>query len=94
MYPGGYTAEVTSLSPKATEEDVYDFFANFGAIEHVEIVRYNSSPLLLVAENKPIYWFNLYLPYGSLVMSIPWTFVQAVWKQSKAAMLLCDFKLI
>ncbi|KAF5457152.1 hypothetical protein F2P56_021280 [Juglans regia] len=40
MYPGGYTAEVTSLSPKATEEDVYDFFANFGAIEHVEIVRY------------------------------------------------------
>ncbi|XP_041008322.1 binding partner of ACD11 1-like isoform X1 [Juglans microcarpa x Juglans regia] len=40
MYPGGYTAEVTSLSPKATEEDVHDFFANFGAIEHVEIVRY------------------------------------------------------
>lgn len=54
MYPGGYTAEVTSLSPKATEEDVYGFFANCGSIEHVEIVRYNSSPLLLVAENKPI----------------------------------------
>lgn len=39
MSPGGYTAEVTSLSPNATEKDVYDFFAFCGAIEHVEIVR-------------------------------------------------------
>ncbi|KAF3969518.1 hypothetical protein CMV_006692 [Castanea mollissima] len=39
MYPGGYTAEVTSLSPKATEKDVYDFFAHCGAIEHVELIR-------------------------------------------------------
>ncbi|XP_015879366.2 binding partner of ACD11 1 [Ziziphus jujuba] len=39
MYPGGYTAEVTSLSPKATEKDVYDFFTYCGAIEHVEIIR-------------------------------------------------------
>ncbi|KAI4328410.1 hypothetical protein L6164_020767 [Bauhinia variegata] len=39
MNPGGYTVEVTSLSPKATEKDVYDFFAFSGAIEHVEIVR-------------------------------------------------------
>jgi hypothetical protein len=38
MYPG-YTAEVTSLSPKATEKDVYEFFAYCGAIEHVEIFR-------------------------------------------------------
>ena len=43
MYPGGYTAEVTSLSPKATEEDVYNFFGHCGAVEHVEIIRYNSS---------------------------------------------------
>ncbi|XP_020975371.1 binding partner of ACD11 1 isoform X1 [Arachis ipaensis] len=35
----GYTVEVTSLSPKATEKDVYDFFAFSGAIEYVEIVR-------------------------------------------------------
>ncbi|KAE8719781.1 Basic helix-loop-helix DNA-binding superfamily protein [Hibiscus syriacus] len=35
----GYTVEVTGLSPKATEKDVYDFFAFSGAIEHVEIVR-------------------------------------------------------
>jgi len=41
MYPGGYTAEVTSLSPKATEKDVYDFFAHCGAIEHVELIRCN-----------------------------------------------------
>uniref|UniRef100_A0A2P2L1H4 Binding partner of ACD11 1 n=1 Tax=Rhizophora mucronata TaxID=61149 RepID=A0A2P2L1H4_RHIMU len=40
MCPGGYTIEVTSLSPKATEEDVYDFFAHCGAIQHVEIIRY------------------------------------------------------
>ncbi|KAJ7953782.1 Binding partner of ACD11 1 [Quillaja saponaria] len=39
MTPGGYTVEVTSLSPKATEKDVNDFFAFSGAIEHVEIVR-------------------------------------------------------
>uniref|UniRef100_A0A2P2L1I5 Uncharacterized protein MANES_15G177100 n=2 Tax=Rhizophora mucronata TaxID=61149 RepID=A0A2P2L1I5_RHIMU len=39
MCPGGYTIEVTSLSPKATEEDVYDFFAHCGAIQHVEIIR-------------------------------------------------------
>ncbi|XVF14241.1 hypothetical protein REPUB_Repub09cG0041300 [Reevesia pubescens] len=39
MYPVGYTAEITSLSPKATEKDVRDFFAYCGAIEHVEIIR-------------------------------------------------------
>lgn len=39
MNPGGYTVEVTGLSPKATEKDVLDFFAFSGAIELVEIVR-------------------------------------------------------
>eukprot|EP00257_Ricinus_communis_P015746 XP_015573716.1 binding partner of ACD11 1 isoform X1 [Ricinus communis] len=39
MYPGGYTAEVTCLSPKATVEDVHDFFAHCGSTEHVEIIR-------------------------------------------------------
>ncbi|KDP45502.1 hypothetical protein JCGZ_09751 [Jatropha curcas] len=39
MYPGGYTAEVTCLSPKATVKDVYEFFAHCGVIEHVEIIR-------------------------------------------------------
>ncbi|KAG8383102.1 hypothetical protein BUALT_Bualt05G0149800 [Buddleja alternifolia] len=39
MNPSGYTVEVTSLSPNATEKDVNDFFAFCGAIEHVEIVR-------------------------------------------------------
>ncbi|XP_022773724.1 binding partner of ACD11 1-like [Durio zibethinus] len=39
MYPGGYAAEVTSLSPKATEKDLQDFFAYCGAIEHVKIIR-------------------------------------------------------
>ncbi|PSS35156.1 Binding partner of like [Actinidia chinensis var. chinensis] len=39
MYPGGYTAEVTGLSPRATEKDVFDFFAYCGGIEHVEIIR-------------------------------------------------------
>ncbi|KAH7538196.1 hypothetical protein FEM48_Zijuj03G0173200 [Ziziphus jujuba var. spinosa] len=31
--------EVTTLSPKATEKDVYDFFTYCGAIEHIEIIR-------------------------------------------------------
>ncbi|XP_021905214.1 binding partner of ACD11 1 isoform X2 [Carica papaya] len=39
MYPGGYTAEITSLSPRATEKDISNFFAYCGAIEHVEIIR-------------------------------------------------------
>lgn len=39
MNPGGYTVEVTGLSPDATEKDVRDFFAFCGTIEHVEIVR-------------------------------------------------------
>ncbi|KAK9052146.1 hypothetical protein SSX86_028774 [Deinandra increscens subsp. villosa] len=32
-------AEVTSLSPRATENDVRDFFAFCGAIEHIDIIR-------------------------------------------------------
>ncbi|KAA8530345.1 hypothetical protein F0562_005054 [Nyssa sinensis] len=39
MYPGGYTAEITCLSPRATEKDVYEFFTHCGEIEHVEIIR-------------------------------------------------------
>ncbi|KAG8663200.1 binding partner of ACD11 1 isoform X1 [Manihot esculenta] len=39
MSAGGYTVEVTGLSPKATEKDLHDFFSFSGAIEHVEIVR-------------------------------------------------------
>lgn len=39
MYPGGYTAQVTSLSPNATEKDVNDFFSHCGVVDHVEIIR-------------------------------------------------------
>lgn len=39
MSPSDNTVEVTSLSPKATEKDVYDFFAFCGSIDRVEIVR-------------------------------------------------------
>ncbi|EXC20607.1 Protein vip1 [Morus notabilis] len=39
MYSGGYTAEVTCLSPNATEKDIYDFFTHCGAVENVEIIR-------------------------------------------------------
>ncbi|KAE8689284.1 hypothetical protein F3Y22_tig00110940pilonHSYRG00288 [Hibiscus syriacus] len=39
MYHGGYTAEITSLSPKATEKDVVDFFAYCGSIQQVVIIR-------------------------------------------------------
>lgn len=42
MYPGGYTIEVTTLSPRATEKDLRDFFLHCGAIEHLEIIRYHS----------------------------------------------------
>ncbi|KAK7340528.1 hypothetical protein VNO77_21234 [Canavalia gladiata] len=39
MYTGGYTAEIRNLSPRATENDVHNFFAYCGAIEHVEVLR-------------------------------------------------------
>ncbi|XP_047172976.1 binding partner of ACD11 1 [Vigna umbellata] len=39
MYTDGYTALVTNLSPRATENDVHNFFAYCGLIEHVEIIR-------------------------------------------------------
>jgi len=42
MYPGGYTAEITNLSPRSTEKDVYDFFAHCGAVEYIEIIRFLS----------------------------------------------------
>ncbi|KAJ0975238.1 hypothetical protein J5N97_017224 [Dioscorea zingiberensis] len=34
-----HVAEITNLSPSATERDVYDFFSFSGAIEHIEIIR-------------------------------------------------------
>ncbi|GAB2216530.1 hypothetical protein Droror1_Dr00024305 [Drosera rotundifolia] len=39
MSPGGYTIEVTALSPNATEQDVFDFFSHCGPVEHLEILR-------------------------------------------------------
>ncbi|XP_059284165.1 binding partner of ACD11 1 isoform X1 [Lycium ferocissimum] len=39
MYLGHHTAEVTNLSPEATEKDVYEFFYHCGEIEQVEIIR-------------------------------------------------------
>ncbi|KAI3983517.1 hypothetical protein MKX01_038937 [Papaver californicum] len=39
MNSGGYTVEVTSLSPNASEKDVYEFFAFSGEIEQIEIIR-------------------------------------------------------
>lgn len=48
MYPGGYTAEVTTLSPRATEKDVKEFFSYCGEIEHVEILRYSLTSQFLV----------------------------------------------
>ncbi|KAM7280429.1 hypothetical protein ACFE04_007563 [Oxalis oulophora] len=39
MYRGGFIAEVTNLSPNATESDLYDFFVHCGTVEHIEIVR-------------------------------------------------------
>ncbi|XP_035842459.1 binding partner of ACD11 1 isoform X1 [Helianthus annuus] len=34
-----HIAEVTSLSPRATENDVRDFFAFCGTIEHIDLIR-------------------------------------------------------
>nr|GMD95690.1 binding partner of ACD11 1 [Ipomoea batatas] len=37
--PGGYTAEVTNLSPIATEKELHHFFALCGKIDHIQILR-------------------------------------------------------
>ncbi|XP_031277504.1 binding partner of ACD11 1-like [Pistacia vera] len=39
MNQEAYTIEVTGLSPRATEKDLYEFFSFSGAVGHVEIVR-------------------------------------------------------
>lgn len=39
MSQEAYTIEVTNLSSRATEGDLYDFFSFSGAIDHVEIIR-------------------------------------------------------
>ncbi|OAY72437.1 Binding partner of ACD11 1 [Ananas comosus] len=39
MSGGGYTVEVTNLSSKAAEKDLYNFFSFSGSIEHIEIIR-------------------------------------------------------
>jgi len=39
MYSGGYTAEITNLSPRATENDVHNFFGYCGVIERVDVIR-------------------------------------------------------
>ncbi|XP_045830956.1 uncharacterized protein LOC123922266 [Trifolium pratense] len=39
MYPGGYTAAITNLSPRATESDVHNFFGYCGVIERVDVIR-------------------------------------------------------
>ncbi|CAM8991222.1 unnamed protein product [Rhodiola kirilowii] len=41
MNPDVYTAQITYLSHKATEEDLYDFFSHCGVIEAVRIIRNN-----------------------------------------------------
>ncbi|XP_020089933.1 binding partner of ACD11 1-like [Ananas comosus] len=35
----GYTVEVTNLSGRVTERDLYDFFSFSGAIDHIELIR-------------------------------------------------------
>nr|CAD1828978.1 unnamed protein product [Ananas comosus var. bracteatus] len=39
MSGGGYTVEVTNLSSKAAEKDLYNFFSFSGSIEHIEIYK-------------------------------------------------------
>lgn len=39
MIVENYTAEVTGLSPNASEKEVYEFFSYCGDIEHLEIIR-------------------------------------------------------
>ncbi|PKA66621.1 hypothetical protein AXF42_Ash003276 [Apostasia shenzhenica] len=39
MSQSPYIVEVSNLSPKVTERDLYDFFSFSGVIEHIEIIR-------------------------------------------------------
>ncbi|KVE66068.1 Nucleotide-binding, alpha-beta plait [Cynara cardunculus var. scolymus] len=48
-----HIVEVTGLSPKATEQDVYTFFAFCGTIEHVDIVRHAAGSDRLFALASP-----------------------------------------
>ncbi|XP_010550270.1 PREDICTED: binding partner of ACD11 1 [Tarenaya hassleriana] len=39
----GYIAEVTNLSPKATEKELLDFFSYCGLVDHLDLIRHEES---------------------------------------------------
>lgn len=48
MNPGGYTAEVTCLSPTTTEKDVHDFLVSVGQLNMLrlsELVNMQVQPM-------------------------------------------------
>ncbi|CAH2055345.1 unnamed protein product, partial [Thlaspi arvense] len=61
MYPCGYVAEVTNLSPQATEKDVHSFFSHCGIVELVEITGYESDALTAYVTFRDAYALDMAL---------------------------------
>lgn len=64
MSQGEFAIEVTGLSPKATEKDLFEFFSFCGSIDHLEIFRYSlsfqrASNCVFVSTN----WFSSFQVY-------------------------------
>ncbi|CAN4081695.1 unnamed protein product [Withania somnifera] len=66
MYLGHYTAEVTSLSPKATEKDVFEFFSHCGEIEQVEIIRLSKYASIAYVTFKDTYALETAILLGTV----------------------------
>ncbi|XP_010517690.1 PREDICTED: binding partner of ACD11 1-like [Camelina sativa] len=59
MYPCGYVAEVTNLSPQATEKDVLSFFSHCGIVELVEITGYEGDALTAYVTFRDAYALDM-----------------------------------
>ncbi|ESQ49926.1 hypothetical protein EUTSA_v10021386mg [Eutrema salsugineum] len=61
MYPCGYVAEVTNLSPQATEKDVHSFFSHCGIVELVEITGSEGDALTAYVTFRDAYALDMAL---------------------------------
>ncbi|CAJ2664543.1 unnamed protein product [Trifolium pratense] len=75
MYPGGYTAAITNLSPRATESDVHNFFGYCGVIERVDVIRSSDYESIAYVTFKDAYALDTALLLNSLMQmeNILWT---------------------
>ncbi|CAE5965788.1 unnamed protein product [Arabidopsis arenosa] len=81
MYPCGYVAQVTNLSPQATEKDVHRFFSHCGIVELVEITGYEGDALTAYVTFRDAYALDMavLLSGATIVDQTVWISVYGVY---------------